>query len=102
MRRTFICSPFSGNVERNIRYAQFACNIALLSGGAPFAPHLMYPQFLDEKRIEDREAGIKCGLAFLAACDEVLVMDRYGISPGMKREIKEARRLRLPVRYIQD
>lgn len=45
MKRVFICSPFSGNVEKNIEEAQRLCREAAEEGYAPFAPHLLYPQF---------------------------------------------------------
>lgn len=98
---SFICSPFSGDKERNIEYAKTLCRLAIYADKAPFAPHLMYPQFLNEETPIARETGIICGLAFLAYCDEIWVGEKYGISPGMKREIKEARRLKIPVRYYK-
>lgn len=101
MTRVFICSPFSGDEDRNVHYAKCACREAIIAGYAPIAPHLLYPQFLAEWYPKDRARGIKCGLSFLSVCDAVWVMEKYGISPGMKREIKEARRLGIPIRYFK-
>ena len=101
MELVFVCSPYSGDVDRNVAYARDGCRLVLSADKAPFAPHLLYPQFLVDATPAAREEGISCGLAFLAVCDELWVMEKYGISPGMKREIKEARRLGLPVRYYK-
>ena len=42
-------------------------------------------------------AGISCGLAFMAVCDEVWVYTGAGISPGMEQELAQAKRLGLIV-----
>ena len=48
-KRIFICSPYSGTKEEianNVRIAQALCRIVIDKGHYPFAPHLLYPQFL--------------------------------------------------------
>jgi len=42
----FICSPFAGDVERNLQNARLYCKYAVEQGAIPLAPHLLYPQFL--------------------------------------------------------
>lgn len=90
MKKVFICSPYAGEVERNVGVAEILCRLAVDDGVIPFAPHLLYTRFMDDDDPEDRMKGIGCGLAFMAVCDEVWAYDGNGISSGMKREIAHA------------
>lgn len=95
MLKIFICSRFAGNsaedMNRNIAIAKELCKTAIKLGYTPFAPHLFYPQFLDESSPEDRELGIKCGLVWMRECDQVWAYMPEGVSTGMRREIEFAR-----------
>jgi hypothetical protein len=93
VKRVYICSRYAGDVQEHVDTAQHLCLLALEDGYAPFAPHLLYPQVLDDDKPEERELGMSAGLAFMAVCDEVWVYGADGISAGMRREIDEARRL---------
>ena len=93
MKRVFICSRFAGDVDRNMETARKLCRRAVERGCAPFAPHLLYPQFVDDARPEERETGIACGLEFMALCDEVWAYMGDGVSDGMRREMAHAQRL---------
>ncbi len=107
MKLVFVCSPFSAykrygdkeivTVERNVVYARKLCAAALGQGVAPFAPHLMYPQFLDDLAARERKLGIECGLAWLGVCDELWIAPGYR-SDGMWVEIWEAQRLGMPIK----
>lgn len=97
----FICSPFAGDVAGNtmraIRYMRFA----VASGAIPFAPHLLYPQFLDEDDPSERELGLFFGMVWLGKCDELWVFGRH-ISNGMAREITKAKKHGIPIRRFND
>lgn len=86
MKKVFVCSPFAGNVELNIQKAREYCRIEMMQGNVPFAPHLLYPQFLNDNDPTEREQGLRMGLEIMKCCDELHV---YGptISNGMAREI---------------
>ncbi len=43
MKLVYICPPYAGEVERNIRFAQEACHYAISQNCAPVAVHLIYP-----------------------------------------------------------
>ena len=43
----YICSPYAGDVERNVLRARRYCRYAADQGFIPLAPHLLFPQFLD-------------------------------------------------------
>ena len=98
MRKAFICSAYRGDIEKNSERARRYCLAALDHGYAPFAPHLLYPQFLSDESGADRFLGIQCGLEFLKCCDIVLVFG--GITAGMHSEIDEAERLGMEIEYI--
>lgn len=62
----------------------------------PFAPHLLFTQFLDDSKENERNAGIAMGTAMLEFCDEVWVFGEP--TPGMRMEIDAALRAGKPVR----
>ena len=47
-KKVFICSPFRGDMEGNARKAAGYCRTAWKKGVLPVAPHLLFPQFLNE------------------------------------------------------
>jgi hypothetical protein len=93
LRTVFICSPYRGDVEFNTRVARLLCREALARGLAPFAPHLLYPQMLDDSNEIERALGIASGLEFIGACDEFWSYEVFGVTEGMKREMEHARSL---------
>lgn len=94
----YIASPFSGDMEKNIKKAQSYCRFAISKGYIPLAPHLHYPQFLDDKDIDERELGLRIALILLGKCEELWVFDR--VSKGMAEEIAKAKRRNMPIRYF--
>lgn len=60
MSVVYVCSPYAGDVEENIRKACAYCRYTVDQGCIPLAPHLYLPQFLDEE--SERE------LALFAVC----------------------------------
>ena len=94
----YIASPFAGDTERNTERARGYCRLAVSKGCIPLAPHLLYPQFMDDDDREIRELGIFFALVLLSKCDELWVFGER-ISDGMSREIAKAERRGIPVRY---
>ena len=98
-RMIYICSPYAGNTEENIAFARQACGYAIRQGAVPLAPHLLYPQILNDSVLEERETGIRLGLEILERCEEFWICgDR--MSAGMKREAAYAKARGIPVRRI--
>ena len=95
----YIASPYAGDVESNVLFAKDACRYAIQQGAAPVAAHLLYPQLLDDRIPEEREAGLRMGLRVLEACDELWLCGEH-ISVGMQKELEAAERLGIPVRRI--
>jgi hypothetical protein len=95
----YIASPFSGDMERNTERARGYCRFAVSKGCIPIAPHLLYPQFMDETDKEERELGLFFAIVLLGKCEELWVFgDR--ISEGMGREIIKAQKRGMPIRYF--
>ena len=97
----YICSPFSGDVDGNVAAAQRYSRFAVDKGYIPVAPHLLFPQFLDERNPTDRELGLFMGLVLLTKCVEMWVLGAY-ISTGMQREIDKAEERGLPIRFFSE
>ena len=86
----YICSPYAGDVETNVRNARRYSRFAVDNGAIPVTPHLLYPQFLNDADSKDRAIGINCGNALLEKCSELWVFGSR-ISAGMDAEIRRAK-----------
>lgn len=95
----YIASPFAGDIEYNTSRAKGYCRFAVSKGCIPLAPHLLYPQFMDDEDKEQREQGIRFALILLSKCDELWVFGDK-ISAGMSREIAKAKRKSKIIRYF--
>jgi ATP-dependent Zn proteases len=95
----FICSPFAGDEFKNSIAARKYSRFAFDSGYMPVTPHLLYPQFLNE-RYERRE-GIHMGIVLLGKCEEVWIFGS-NITAGMAREIEKAKLWCRKVRYFNE
>ena len=102
VKRIYLCSRYAGDTARNEVVAERLCRQLVDAGQAPFAPHLLYPRFLDDRNPSERELGIACGLAFMSVRDEVWVYTADGFSSGMGRELDHAFRLGKPVVEIKE
>lgn len=98
----YICSPFSkGGISENIINARRYCRYALEQHCIPFAPHLLFPQFMNDSIKEERELAMLMNRVFLSKCDEIWVFGSVA-SSGMKREIRWAKRRKMNIRYISE
>ena len=97
----YICSPYAGDVEHNVKAAQVYSRLAVDQGCIPIAPHLLYPQLLRDDHPMERQLGLVFGLALLCKCAEVWVFGSR-ISPGMEVEIKRARWKNIRLRYFTE
>ncbi|MGI6226976.1 MAG: DUF4406 domain-containing protein [Peptococcales bacterium] len=97
----YIASPFAGDTETNIRRARGYCRLAISRGYIPLAPHLHYPQFMDDEDKKQRELGLRFALILLTKCDELWVFGNH-ISGGMKCEILKAQKRNMPIRYFNN
>ena len=98
-RLIYICSPYAGNTEENITFVRQACCYAIRQGAIPLAPHLLYPQILDDNISVEREIGIRLGMEVLRRCEEVWICGDQ-MSEGMKWEAEYAKAREIPVRRV--
>jgi hypothetical protein len=95
----FICSPFSGDIERNTAKAANYCRFAYSKNVVPFAPHLHNLRFLDESISDERNDGIKLGIEILAKADELWCFGEK-FTEGMQVELRYAIEHDIPIKYF--
>ena len=89
----YVCSPYRGDVARNVKYAQELTGRAVRRGLVPITPHLYITQALDDNDPAERALGMEAGLHLLEPCKYIMIGGRYGLSEGMRHEIERAHRL---------
>ena len=97
----YICSPFAGDIEKNVAAARAYSRFAVKRGYIPIAPHLLFPQFLNDADPDERELGLFFGNAIMSKCSEVWVLGSR-ISSGMKAEIRRAKWKNYRLRYFTE
>lgn len=101
MPLVIIESPYAGDIERNIRYARACVKDSLMRGEAPIASHLLYtqPDILKDDIADERQLGIKAGLAWRQAAQISAVYTDYGITEGMRMGIEAAETAGITIDY---
>lgn len=95
----YICSPYSGDVEANVELARTFCRVAVQRRNIPVAPHLLFPQFMDDTDPGERELAMFMNRIILSRMDAVWVYaDRT--STGMRQEIEWAYVQGTPIKYF--
>ncbi len=95
----YICSPFSGDISGNIDRARRYSRFAVDAKAIPLAPHLLFPQFMDEST--ERELAVFMDMVLLGRCEQVWVFGSH-ISEGMAAEIEKAKRKQIRIRYFTE
>ena len=95
----YVCSPFSGDEVGNIARARKYSRFAVEKGYIPIAPHLLFPQFLNDSDLTEREMGLHFGNVLMSHCSEVWVFGE-NVSAGMDAEIKRAKRKNYKLRFF--
>ena len=69
----YICSPYSGDTERNVenakRYSRFAVDRHYL----PITPHIYFTQFMDDSSPEERQLAMFMNMIMLGHCEELWI-----------------------------
>lgn len=95
----YICSPFAGDIESNLMKARNYCRFAVDSGFIPIAPHLLFPQFMNDS--DERDEAMHMDIILLGKCEEVWVFGNF-ISQGMSFEIRKAKLWHKCIRYFDE
>lgn len=98
MPMVYICSAYSGDVERNVAKARKYCRYAVDEGAIPIAPHLLLPQFMEEDT--ERELAMFMDIAILSKCKELWAFGSP--TAGMENEIAYAKRKQMTIKYFNE
>lgn len=96
MKRVIIESPWAGSpLHRD--YALKCLHDTIRRGESGFASHLLWTQILDDMNVDERELGMKAGLAWYPVAEGSVVYIDKGVTPGMEAGIVEAEKFGIPV-----
>ena len=95
----YICSPYSGDVEANVEVARRFCTHAAACRKIPLAPHLLFPQFMNDSDPDARGLAMFFNRVLLSKCEAIWVYTAR-VSAGMRAEIEWAHHLELPITYF--
>lgn len=96
----YVCSPYRGDVEKNIELARKYSRFTFDEKNIPITPHLLYPQFLNDDDLFERNIAIhKINYVLIGLCKEMWVFGDE-ITEGMQREILVAQKRKKPIRYF--
>ena len=94
----YICAPFSGDVETNVKNAVRLAEVAYQKGCIPLTPHLLFP-FMDDENKKHRKDAMFMDIILLGKCQEVWVLGDT-ITEGMAKEIQVATERRQVIKYF--
>lgn len=97
----YICSPYAGDTEGNTEKARRYSRFAVRNTCIPLAPHLLFPQFMDDAVPAERSIALFMGMVLLGKCEQVWVFGD-AISAGMAAEIEKAKKKQIPIRYFTE
>lgn len=101
MKKVFVCSPYSGDIEENTKKASHAAKIICGCGYIPIVPHLYFPQFLDDDDEVERIRGIELGIELMKDCDFIWLIGPE-ISAGMEYELEAAKGIGIIVKMYDE
>ncbi len=97
----YICSPYAGDTAKNVKNARKYCRFAFEQNTIPLAAHLLFPQFMDDRNLAERETAMHFNYVLLGKCEELWVFGDT-ISNGMSHEIGIAKKRRQKIRYFSE
>lgn len=97
----YVCSPYSGNIEKNTIAARAYSRFAVDNGAIPLTPHLLYPQFMNDEDSNELELAMFFNKVLQGKCQEVWVFGSH-VSEGMAAEIALAELRHQKIRYFDE
>ena len=96
-----MCSPYRGDTQKNIKFAQECCKHVVSQNNVPIAPHLYFPGFLNDENKEERNQALEMNKKLIEKSDEIMVFGDE-ISDGMKYEIDYATSIGKEIKYMSN
>ena len=107
-KKAYLISRFAGDIDANVMAArEFARFLIVRKHKIPIVSHLLFPQMFSVsgdtgEPTDIRELGLLYGLALLEMCDEAYVFTNgQPMSEGMEAEVRECKKLGIPVTVIE-
>ena len=69
----YICSPYSGDTERNVENAKKYSRFAVDRHYLPITPHIYFTQFMDDNIPSERDTAIFMNWVLMSKCVELWV-----------------------------
>ena len=95
----YICSPYRGDVDTNVMRARRYSYFAVRENTIPITPHLLFPQFMDDDILSQRQLAMRFNYVLLGKCSQLWVFGDV-ISEGMEYEINLAKKRFMKIRYF--
>ena len=95
----YICSPYSGDTANNTEKAKKHCRFAVDNNAIPLAPHLLFPQFMNEEA--ERDLAMFMDLVLIGRCEQLWVFGDT-VTEGMKAEISKANKKGIKIRRFTE
>ena len=92
----YISHPFGADPRGNAERVRKICRWLAKQGYLPLAPHIYFPQFLEEA--DEREVAMDFCRGMIGLADELLVFGEP--TAGMKMEMEEAERIGVRVVHV--
>ncbi len=92
----YVCSPFAGTKKANTKKARDYPRTVFDYGYTPIAPHLLFPQFLDDDIPEERSEAMRMNNVLIRKA-HIMFVCGDDISEGMKSEMIYAKSIGLTV-----
>lgn len=98
----YICRKYRGDIKTNVENARKYCRFAINNMTIPIAPHLLYPQFMNDDDPNERYLAVHTiNYVLLGKCRELWVFGKE-FSDGMQREIDIAKRRKMKIKYFSE
>ncbi|MFV0441904.1 MAG: DUF4406 domain-containing protein [Lachnospirales bacterium] len=95
----YICSPYRGDVDKNVMKARRYSYFAVTENTIPVTPHLLFPQFMYDDIPSQRQLAMHFNYVLLGKCSQLWVFGDV-ISEGMEYEINLAKKRFMKIRYF--
>ena len=93
------CSPYSGDIAANTENAKRYCRFAVDNHAIPIAPHLLFPQFMNEEK--ERNLAMFMDMVLIGRCEQLWVFGDT-ITEGMQAEISKAYKKGIKIRRFTE